>query len=702
MIQDANPPASPREGPAGLPAAETVQATWDSVVGTDTAPLPQLELAAAYDASLAEDGPMPVAPEEDEEAVFVFLGGACNPTTWRHNVAMPRLEEAGVSYFNPQVKEWSPELIEIERNHKESAEVRVCWRERGEGRASGVSCPVCVLGRCALTLLPRPPRKVLLFVINMETHGVVSMQEAAEFIVRGRSVVLMLEDLKPPATGEGEDAQQAAERAVESLDKLARQDALSAGTNPSLQPVVEEGEAMGNSEHWEGRKLAYGGERAHREEEAEEKEGREEQANVAGAPSPASTAGLSSEGDRGCRVALYTEEEEDEDDDDDNDNEDEDEVDEGGSSNVVTPSPPAVSSSPTAQTPGHASMQTQPGSAPSVSTAENGGVVRPRLQLRAAPTAANTPRAAVSGGVLDTPRSTPPVLMPRAAGAQASPATPSPLARDISHDSLSLQRNVSLGSHSSSGSSTFFARHALLEGLETATHVVKEAVTEIMAYKKAVVKDVNRGREYLRELAERHGARVFDSVEDAVEHVVSLYHDVEQSSAAGDVASGGVGEGVSGASHASQGGGAQTSPGPRSPPGAGARKRSASSGAPGIEAGGGGGGRGSAGAQDGRPPLSRPRRASASPGGITPQGRQRRHRAPQGSPSPEHRFPAARALAAGAGGGEGTGAVQGPSSSSSGRSSSRSSPPRGGGGQGQRGTEASSNAASSGPGGVWV
>ncbi|VDL60320.1 unnamed protein product, partial [Hymenolepis diminuta] len=31
----------------------------------------------------------------------VFLGGACNPTTWRKDVAIPFLEEKGIPYFNP-------------------------------------------------------------------------------------------------------------------------------------------------------------------------------------------------------------------------------------------------------------------------------------------------------------------------------------------------------------------------------------------------------------------------------------------------------------------------------------------------------------------------------------------------------------------------------------------------------------------------
>lgn len=37
----------------------------------------------------------------------VFLGGSCNPTTWRKDVAIPLLEAKEITYYNPQVDEWS-------------------------------------------------------------------------------------------------------------------------------------------------------------------------------------------------------------------------------------------------------------------------------------------------------------------------------------------------------------------------------------------------------------------------------------------------------------------------------------------------------------------------------------------------------------------------------------------------------------------
>lgn len=31
----------------------------------------------------------------------VFLGGSCNPTTWRQDIAIPTLKSLGITYFNP-------------------------------------------------------------------------------------------------------------------------------------------------------------------------------------------------------------------------------------------------------------------------------------------------------------------------------------------------------------------------------------------------------------------------------------------------------------------------------------------------------------------------------------------------------------------------------------------------------------------------
>jgi len=90
----------------------------------------------------------------------VFLGGSCNPTTWRMDLAMPLLESNLVSFYNPQVDDWSPELVEIEARAKEDC-------------------------------------KVLLFVIDGKTRALASMLEASEYIGVGRRVVIVIQHVEP-------------------------------------------------------------------------------------------------------------------------------------------------------------------------------------------------------------------------------------------------------------------------------------------------------------------------------------------------------------------------------------------------------------------------------------------------------------------------------------------------------------------------
>ena len=44
----------------------------------------------------------------------VFLGGTCNNTTWRDEM----IKDLKVDYFNPVVKDWTPEAQEIEKFEK--------------------------------------------------------------------------------------------------------------------------------------------------------------------------------------------------------------------------------------------------------------------------------------------------------------------------------------------------------------------------------------------------------------------------------------------------------------------------------------------------------------------------------------------------------------------------------------------------------
>jgi hypothetical protein len=98
----------------------------------------------------------------------VFLGGSCNPTTWRKDIAIPRLSAVGIPFYNPQVDDWHPGLVDEEAKAKEEADV-------------------------------------LLFIIDNETRSLASVVEAAEHIVRGRNVVLSIVDAVP--TGDIQDAE---------------------------------------------------------------------------------------------------------------------------------------------------------------------------------------------------------------------------------------------------------------------------------------------------------------------------------------------------------------------------------------------------------------------------------------------------------------------------------------------------------------
>ncbi|TMW64796.1 hypothetical protein Poli38472_008963 [Pythium oligandrum] len=98
--------------------------------------------------------------------VDVFLGGSCNPTTWRRDVAVPLLKAANIHYFNPQVDEWYHELIAEETRAKEAA-------------------------------------RIVLMVIDDATRSLVCINEAIEYITRGRRTVLVVQNVKRGAHVDG-------------------------------------------------------------------------------------------------------------------------------------------------------------------------------------------------------------------------------------------------------------------------------------------------------------------------------------------------------------------------------------------------------------------------------------------------------------------------------------------------------------------
>lgn len=88
---------------------------------------------------------------------FVFLGGSCNPTTWRSEIAIPLLKQQLVNYYNPQVTRWYPELIEKENLAKEID-------------------------------------SVLLFFIDNQTRSISAMIEVAELSATHRKLVCVINE----------------------------------------------------------------------------------------------------------------------------------------------------------------------------------------------------------------------------------------------------------------------------------------------------------------------------------------------------------------------------------------------------------------------------------------------------------------------------------------------------------------------------
>ena len=105
---------------------------------------------------------------EGQPVTEVFLGGSCNPTTWRKEIAIPMFEEHGIRYYNPQVDEWTEELTAIEGKAKEAATVQ-------------------------------------LFIVDGQTRALASILEATEYLCRGRVVVLAVQDIPPGQSILGEE-----------------------------------------------------------------------------------------------------------------------------------------------------------------------------------------------------------------------------------------------------------------------------------------------------------------------------------------------------------------------------------------------------------------------------------------------------------------------------------------------------------------
>lgn len=94
----------------------------------------------------------------------VFLGGASGETKWRREIAIPALDAAGVTWYDPQLAlgAWTSEREAEEMVAKDAADV-------------------------------------LLFVINEETRGVATVAEVAYYLAAGRHLALAINDLTEQA-----------------------------------------------------------------------------------------------------------------------------------------------------------------------------------------------------------------------------------------------------------------------------------------------------------------------------------------------------------------------------------------------------------------------------------------------------------------------------------------------------------------------
>ncbi|KAL3318354.1 hypothetical protein Ciccas_002975 [Cichlidogyrus casuarinus] len=89
-----------------------------------------------------------------------YDGGACNPTTWRKDTAIPLCNELNLLHYNPQQDFWHPGLVECERIAKQNS-------------------------------------KFLLFVFDFtKTRGLASLVEVGYLIGESRAVVIVLPNLE--------------------------------------------------------------------------------------------------------------------------------------------------------------------------------------------------------------------------------------------------------------------------------------------------------------------------------------------------------------------------------------------------------------------------------------------------------------------------------------------------------------------------
>lgn len=90
------PTATPSSSPASVNNINTTVPVLPNISSDNKG-----TISRSSNATAASDHQHDMAATAAAAAPEVFLGGSCNPTTWRADVAIPALDKLGISFYNP-------------------------------------------------------------------------------------------------------------------------------------------------------------------------------------------------------------------------------------------------------------------------------------------------------------------------------------------------------------------------------------------------------------------------------------------------------------------------------------------------------------------------------------------------------------------------------------------------------------------------
>ena len=121
----------------------------------------------------------------------VFLGGACGRSEWRKREAIPLFEQAGIPTVNPQVDDWTPDLLAEEELAKNDPACTLLWVINDETRGTGAMIE-------AIHFAHQFPSRLVLVIEKPYGNSLGDAVDVAEDIRRGR---VILENLTRDALG---------------------------------------------------------------------------------------------------------------------------------------------------------------------------------------------------------------------------------------------------------------------------------------------------------------------------------------------------------------------------------------------------------------------------------------------------------------------------------------------------------------------